>query len=205
MSPVCVCARARIADPGVRDCEWKGRLCRLAPATSAPGLGSPPGTSVPGSGSPLPHLRWDWAHLWHIVSGWATPCHICTGTGVARPTRDAEMMRCARARRCSSERGRPSSFGPRRWAHLVSYRLSDTRCIGCHQSDVCMCKRGHEYILTNTHTRAHTRTHTNTRAHTSLRARAHAHTRARARTHAHARAFAGLAPRQPAAGRDACA
>jgi hypothetical protein len=52
-----------------------GPLLILPPATSAPGLGSPPGTSVPGSGSPLPHLRRDRGR----------PCHICAGTGVARP------------------------------------------------------------------------------------------------------------------------
>ncbi len=33
----------------------------LAPATSAPGLGSP-ATRAPGLGSPRPHLRRDWAH-----------------------------------------------------------------------------------------------------------------------------------------------
>ena len=69
----------------------------LTPATSAPGLGSPPphlhrdwanpchicagngltpATSAPGLGEPLPHLRRDWAH----------PCHICTGTGLAPAT-----------------------------------------------------------------------------------------------------------------------
>ena len=69
----------------------------LAPATSAPGLGSPlphlhrnwarpchictgtgltPATSGPGLGSPLPHLHRDWAR----------PCHICTGTGPDPPT-----------------------------------------------------------------------------------------------------------------------
>ena len=42
---------------------------RLAPATSAPRLGSP--TSALGLGPPLPHLCRDWAH----------PGHICTGTG----------------------------------------------------------------------------------------------------------------------------
>ena len=42
----------------------------LAPATSAPGLGSPLPTSSPGLGSPLPHLRRDWAY----------PGHICAGT-----------------------------------------------------------------------------------------------------------------------------
>jgi hypothetical protein len=76
--------------------SWPGRG-RLAPATSAPGLGSPvphlhrvrahpchictgtgltPATSAPGLGSPLPHLHRDWAH----------PCHICTGSGLTRAT-----------------------------------------------------------------------------------------------------------------------
>ena len=77
------------------DCACRCHICtgtgpHLGPATSAPGLGSPPPhlhrdwtspchicagtgltppTSAPGLGSPRPHLRRDWAH----------PAHICTG------------------------------------------------------------------------------------------------------------------------------
>ncbi len=45
----------------------------LTPATSAPGLGSPP-----------PHLRRDWAH----------PCHICTGTGFTPATSAPGLAHC---------------------------------------------------------------------------------------------------------------
>ena len=48
----------------------------LAPATSAPELGSPPPTSELGLCSPLPHPHGDW-----VVTG-LTPTHICTGTGL---------------------------------------------------------------------------------------------------------------------------
>jgi hypothetical protein len=78
-----------------------------APATSAPGLGSPlpylhrdwahAATSAPGLGSPLPYLHRDWAHPVHICTGTGltpaasapglgSPCHICTGTGLAPAT-----------------------------------------------------------------------------------------------------------------------
>jgi hypothetical protein len=96
---------------------WRMCICRgtrLAPPTSAPGLGSPvpnlhrnwarPCAPAEGLGSPHPHLRRDWAH----------PCHICTGTGLApahlqrdlaRPCRSCDLVtlridrsRCAQSR-----------------------------------------------------------------------------------------------------------
>ncbi len=69
----------------------------LAPATSAPGLGSPLPRLHRDWGSPLPHLRRGLgltaatsapgtvAHLCHICTGTgAHRCHICTGTGAHR-------------------------------------------------------------------------------------------------------------------------
>ena len=52
------------------DCACRCHICtgtgpHLGPATSAPGLGSPP-----------PHLHRDWT----------SPCHICSGTGLTPPT-----------------------------------------------------------------------------------------------------------------------
>jgi hypothetical protein len=58
----------------------------LTPATSAPGLDSPP-----------PHLHRDWTHPRHICTGtgltlphlhrnWARRCHICAGAGASRAT-----------------------------------------------------------------------------------------------------------------------
>jgi hypothetical protein len=52
-----------------------------------------PATSAPGLGSPLPHLRRDCAHRFHICAATGltpaasaprlgSPCHICTGTGL---------------------------------------------------------------------------------------------------------------------------
>jgi hypothetical protein len=55
-----------------------GTQSGLAPATAAPGLGSPLPTSAPGLGSPC-----------HICAGTgAHPAHICTGTGLT-PTSSA--------------------------------------------------------------------------------------------------------------------
>jgi len=45
---------------------------RARPCHICTGTGLAPATSAPGLGSPLPHLRRDWAR----------PCHICTGTGL---------------------------------------------------------------------------------------------------------------------------
>jgi hypothetical protein len=88
--PTTVCRpRMRLRGCLARCCTGTG----LAPARSAPALGSPlphlhldwarpcqictwtglaPATSGPGLGSPQPHLHRDWAH----------PSHICTGTGL---------------------------------------------------------------------------------------------------------------------------
>jgi hypothetical protein len=49
----------------------------LGPRHSAGGLA--PATSAPGLGSPRPHLHGDSTSSLH--QHWAHPCHICTGTG----------------------------------------------------------------------------------------------------------------------------
>ncbi len=95
--------RGQVGSPTAHICTATG----LAPATSAPRVGSPlphlhrdwgrpshictgtgvaPPTSAPGPGLPLPHLHQEWAH----------PFHICTGTGAALP-----HLHCDWAHPCS--------------------------------------------------------------------------------------------------------
>jgi hypothetical protein len=116
-----------------------GRCCTgLAPATSAPGLGSPlphlrrdwahpshiragtgltPPTSAPGLGPSLPHLRRDWAHPCpHLRRDWARPAHICAGAQdqlrsllYCLPT-DEEAKRCALFAGDRTKLQRPEQF-----------------------------------------------------------------------------------------------
>jgi hypothetical protein len=61
------------------------------------GTGLPPATSVPGLGSPPPHLHRGWALPRHICAGtwlapphlhgdWVYPTHICAGTRLTPAT-----------------------------------------------------------------------------------------------------------------------
>jgi hypothetical protein len=75
----------------------------LTPATSAPGLGSPP-----------PHLRRDWTHSGHICTrAGLAPAHICAGTSLTPATSAPRLgavglvcrlrsRRASRLTRCSS-------------------------------------------------------------------------------------------------------
>ena len=56
------------------------------PATSAPGLGSPPPLSTAGPGLPRPHAHRDWAHPCHISTGtWLIPATSAPGPGSPPP------------------------------------------------------------------------------------------------------------------------
>jgi hypothetical protein len=132
--PTTVCRRRmRLRGCLARCCTGTG----LAPATSAPGLGSllpdlhldwarpchiwtrtglTPATSAPGLDSPLLHLDQDWAR----------PCQICTGTG-ARPCPHLHRHWAHPSHICTGTGLTPITSGPglgsplpdlhRHWAH----------------------------------------------------------------------------------------
>ncbi len=81
--------RARDKPCFAKQGTWTSPTCaawcrpRDASSTSTAPLVPAPATSAPGLGSPRPHLhRSDWAHLAHIRSGRAQPAQISNWTGL---------------------------------------------------------------------------------------------------------------------------
>jgi hypothetical protein len=81
----CSLLRASHCTAALAVCTWpKFTVCEaLMLACTSSRTGFAPATSAPGLGSPLPHLRRDWAHA----------CHIYAGTGLA-PATSAPGLGC---------------------------------------------------------------------------------------------------------------
>ena len=78
--------------------------CEAAPCHICTGTGLSPATSAPGLGSPPPHLHQDWAR----------PCHLCTRTG--RPRKRSALWHRSAPIFCNTERRRCS---PTASSHLM--------------------------------------------------------------------------------------